>query len=74
MPMKPANVLLPQHNSMPSGADQRLRLRDYLPYRLSVAANAVSQLIARAYKEQFGLTVPQWRLLAVLADKFWLRL
>ncbi len=68
MPMKPANELLPQHNSMPSGADQRLRLRDYLPYRLSVAANAVSQLIARAYKEQFGLTVPQWRLMAVLAD------
>jgi DNA-binding MarR family transcriptional regulator len=46
-----------------------LRLRDYLPYRLSVAANAVSRLIARAYEDRFGLTIPQWRLIAVLADE-----
>jgi DNA-binding MarR family transcriptional regulator len=45
-----------------------LRLDDYLPYRLSVAANAVSQLIARAYVDRFGLTVPQWRLMAVLGE------
>jgi DNA-binding MarR family transcriptional regulator len=46
----------------------RLRLDDYLPYRLSVAANAVSELIGRAYVNRFGLTVAQWRLLAVLAE------
>jgi DNA-binding MarR family transcriptional regulator len=46
-----------------------LRLRDYLPYRLSVTANAVSRLIARAYEDKFGLTIPQWRLIAVLADE-----
>jgi DNA-binding MarR family transcriptional regulator len=46
-----------------------LRLHDYLPYRLSVAANAVSRLIARAYEDKFGLTIPQWRLIAVLADE-----
>lgn len=45
-----------------------LRLDDYLPYRLSVAANAVSRLVARAYEHRFGLSVPQWRLLAVLAE------
>ncbi|HEX4049462.1 MAG TPA: MarR family winged helix-turn-helix transcriptional regulator [Steroidobacteraceae bacterium] len=50
------------------GAQHRLRLDDYLPYRLSVAANAVSQLIARAYVDRFGLTVPQWRLMAVLGE------
>jgi DNA-binding MarR family transcriptional regulator len=50
-------------------ATQRsLRLDAYLPYRLSVAANAVSQLIARAYVDRFGLTVPQWRLMAVLGE------
>jgi len=47
----------------------RLRLQDYLPYRLSVAANAVSRLIARAYERRFGLKIAQWRLLAVLADE-----
>jgi DNA-binding MarR family transcriptional regulator len=54
---------------MPSSGRRRLRLGNYLPYRLSVAANAVSQLIARAYEERFGLRVPQWRLIAVLADE-----
>ena len=48
--------------------DGRLRLDDYLPYRLSVASNAVSGLIARAYQDRFGLTVPQWRLICVLAE------
>jgi DNA-binding MarR family transcriptional regulator len=32
------------------------------------AANAVSRLIARAYDDRFGLTVPEWRLMCVLAD------
>ena len=45
-----------------------LRLDGYLPYRLSVASNAVSGLIARAYEDRFGLTVPQWRLICVLAE------
>ena len=54
---------------MPSRIDKKLRLQDYLPYRLSAAANAVSQLIARSYQEEFGLKIPQWRLLAVLADE-----
>jgi DNA-binding MarR family transcriptional regulator len=45
-----------------------LKLDGYLPYRLSVASNAVSGLIARAYEDRFGLTVPQWRLICVLAE------
>jgi DNA-binding MarR family transcriptional regulator len=54
---------------MPNKSVERLQLQEYLPYRLSVAANAVSGLIARAYEEQFGLTIPQWRLMAVLGDE-----
>jgi DNA-binding MarR family transcriptional regulator len=49
---------------MPAG----LNLDSYLPYRLSVTSNAVSGLIARAYQDRFGLTVPQWRLICVLAQ------
>jgi DNA-binding MarR family transcriptional regulator len=45
-----------------------LRLDSYLPYRLSVASNAVSGLIARAYQDRFGLSIPQWRLICVLAE------
>jgi DNA-binding MarR family transcriptional regulator len=54
---------------MPRGDPRKLHLGEYLPYRLSVAANAVSQLIARAYEDRLGLRVPQWRLIAVLADE-----
>jgi len=54
---------------MPSRREPALRLQEYLPYRLSVAANAVSRLIARAYEDRFGLRIPQWRLIAVLADE-----
>jgi DNA-binding MarR family transcriptional regulator len=55
---------------MPSSAPRvALRLQDYLPYRLSVAANAVSRMIAHAYESRFGLKIPEWRLLAVLADE-----
>jgi DNA-binding MarR family transcriptional regulator len=46
----------------------RLKLDDYLPYRLSVASNAVSRRVARAYETRFGLKTPEWRLVAVLAE------
>lgn len=53
---------------MPNRA-RRLRLQEYLPYRLSVATNAVSRLIARAYESRFALKIAQWRLIAVLAEE-----
>ncbi|QMW21778.1 MarR family winged helix-turn-helix transcriptional regulator [Sandaracinobacteroides saxicola] len=45
-----------------------LRLDDFLPYRLSLASNAVSAAIARVYDAQFGLKIPEWRVVAVLAE------
>jgi DNA-binding MarR family transcriptional regulator len=42
------------------------RLEDFLPYRLSVAAESVSQLIARHYLAQSGLAMAEWRLLAAV--------
>lgn len=44
-----------------------LHLDDFIPYRLSVLSNTVSLAIAQAYEREFGLTVPQWRIMAVLA-------
>ncbi|WP_448580501.1 MarR family winged helix-turn-helix transcriptional regulator [Thermaurantiacus sp.] len=40
----------------------------FLPYRLSVASNAVSERIAAAYRTRFGLRIPEWRVLAVVAE------
>jgi DNA-binding MarR family transcriptional regulator len=49
-------------------ADPPLRLERFLPYRLSVLANRTSRSLARVYAERFRLTVPQWRVMAVLAE------
>ena len=46
-----------------------LRLDKFLPYQLSVTSNAVSGAIARTYEVLFGLRVPEWRLIAVLAEQ-----
>ncbi len=44
-----------------------LQLETFLPYRLSVLSNTISNAIAGAYQERFGLSIPQWRVLCVLA-------
>ena len=49
-------------------SDRALKLADYLPYIMSVSATEVSRLIARAYEDRFGISIPQWRLLAHLGD------
>lgn len=41
-------------------------LESFLPYRLSVLSNTVSDAIARLYRDRFGLTIPEWRCMAVL--------
>ncbi len=43
-----------------------LDLEHFLPYRLSVLSNRISQDIARLYVERFGLGITEWRVLAVL--------
>jgi DNA-binding MarR family transcriptional regulator len=45
-----------------------LKLDDFLPYRLSIASNRVSSAIATAYQSLFGLKIPEWRLIAVIAE------
>lgn len=44
-----------------------MKLEEFLPYRLSILSNRVSQSIAREYEQRFGLGVTEWRVMAVLA-------
>jgi DNA-binding MarR family transcriptional regulator len=46
---------------------EKLHLEGFLPYRLSVLSNTVSSAIAAAYFANFGLSIPEWRVMAVLA-------
>ena len=48
-------------------ASSKLHLENFLPYRLSVLSNIVSSAIAAAYFAHFGLSIPEWRVMAVLA-------
>ena len=45
---------------------QALELENFLPYRLSVLAQLVSESLHDLYAEPFGLSVTQWRVMAAL--------
>lgn len=51
-----------------TASPKQTRLADFLPYLLSVTSNAVSGRVAEAYRAQFGLRIPEWRVMAVLGD------
>ncbi len=41
-------------------------LSNFLPYRLNVAATRVSRAFAEHYRERFGISIAEWRVLAHL--------
>jgi len=43
-----------------------LILEEFLPYRLSVLAHTISTTIAKVYEKQFGVSIPEWRVIAIL--------
>ena len=43
-----------------------LILDNFMPYRLARLSSTVSQTVARAYDKQFGLSIPEWRVIAIL--------
>ncbi len=46
-----------------------LVLDRFVPYRLSVLTNLVSGAIAEIYAARFNLTLPEWRVIAVLGSQ-----
>lgn len=43
-------------------------LNAFLPYQLAVASSRISKDFAARYRAEFGLTIPEWRVLAHLAE------
>lgn len=43
-------------------------LSTFLPYRLTVAAQRTSAGLARHYRDRYGISVPEWRVLVHLLD------
>lgn len=46
-----------------------LELNSFLPYQLSLLSNTVSSTIAATYQDKFAISMPEWRLMMVLAEK-----
>ncbi len=44
-------------------------LDDFLPYRLSALTNRISRAFSALYSARFDLTIPEWRVMAVLGQE-----
>ena len=53
---------------MKNGKAHTIKLADFLPYRLSVLSNRISRAIEVSYQDKFDLTMPEWRVMAIIAD------
>lgn len=49
-------------------AGDTIPLERFLPYRLSVLANTVGVKVAETYERRFGISIPEWRVMAMLAQ------
>ena len=47
---------------MPKEGDA-LWLHEFIPYKLAVVANRLSQSIGSLFEERFGIQIPEWRIL-----------
>ena len=55
-----------RRSSRPAGSEKVWDLAAFLPYRLSVVSNSLSADLARLYADRYGLSVPEWRVVAIL--------
>ncbi|MEA3150264.1 MAG: hypothetical protein QOD56_1203 [Gammaproteobacteria bacterium] len=46
----------------------KLRLKDFVPFRLNRLAEAVSQDLSSIYRERFQLEIPEWRVLVTVGQ------
>ena len=54
------------HVKRSGGGSSSFDLETFLPYRLSVTTNRVSRAFAAQYEQEFGISIPEWRAIAVL--------
>jgi|SRR5947209_7002183 len=54
-------------------AEAPFSLRGFLPYQLAVLADYTSSRFAEVYSAKFGLSIPEWRVLATVGERKMLR-
>jgi DNA-binding MarR family transcriptional regulator len=60
-------VVTPRKRTPPGIQHAPLELEHFLPYRLSILSNTISQGIADDYQQRYDLSMTEWRVMAVLA-------
>lgn len=56
----------PDRSDTSNNARMPFALEEFLPYRLSIVTQTVSGALSKIYASRFDLSVPQWRVMAVL--------
>ena len=51
-----------------SSQGHKLELETFLPYRLNVLADEVSRALSGIYADKYGISVPEWRIIATLGQ------
>lgn len=46
--------------------NKELILEGFLPYRLAILSHSVSHSIASIYESRFGVSIPEWRVIAIV--------
>src|SRR5437588_12830030 len=54
-------------------SEEPFSLRGFLPYQLAVLADYTSTRFADVYSKKFGLSIPEWRVLATVGERDMLR-
>ena len=52
---------------MTEKSKRELVLEEFLPYKLAILSNLISGSIAAIYEERYKLSMPEWRVMAVLS-------
>ena len=60
-----ARPSVPWLNLAPTGSN--LNVEDFLTFRITRLSNALRTHLTKRYLEEFGLSLPEWRLLALIA-------
>ena len=58
------DLLDPASSPSPTG----LTLDAFLPYRCAVLAEKISRALSKLYTDRFGLSIPEWRIMANLGE------
>lgn len=57
---------MPNSKTMSQTRKTELVLEEFLPYRLAILSNFISRSISATYEDRYQLSIPEWRVMAVL--------